>query len=124
MGFEILSPLEKESHQKAGGYSRISELKMPLEVCDAWLDFKPERVVDRISPRPILFLGSETSVVVPPEEVPLMFEKAKEPKKLIMFPPSVVPSRYAKLHADTGRAYVPQIWKHIAEWFQTYIPVR
>ncbi len=100
------------------------ELMVPLEACEAWLEFKPELVVDKISPRAILFICQEVSDIVPPEEVPLFYEKAKEPKKLVVVPASIVPTRYAKFRLDQGARYIPWIWNHMMEWFREYLPAR
>ena len=124
-GLFILSPEERKSWARVPQwFPKLVwlELKIPLEICDSWLEYKPELVADKISPRPIMFIGEETSVLIPPEEVPLMFEKAKEPKKLLMIPASVAPSRYAKLRWDKGGRYEPALWGPIIEWFQKYIP--
>jgi dienelactone hydrolase len=126
-GLLMHTPQEWESWEKASRFfPKIDwlERNTTLEVCDSWLTFRPELVVDKISPRPILFLGEETSVLVPPEEVPLMYEKAKETKKLIMYSSSLMPSRYAKLQWDKGASYAPVYWKPIIEWFKKYIPAR
>ena len=100
------------------------QLRTPLEVCERWLEFKPEAVVAQISPRPILFLGEETSDLVPPEEVPLFYEKAKEPKRLVMAPASIVPSRYHKFRWSEEARYIPWLWNHMREWFARFIPAR
>ena len=96
----------------------------PLEVCERWLEFKPEEVVARIAPRPILFIGEEASDLVPPEEVPLFYERAAQPKKLVMAPAAIVPSRYNKFDwANEGR-YIPWMWNHIAGWLREHLPAR
>jgi len=123
--FMIFNPSEKKSWDEIPKYfpkEAQLELSTPLEVCEKWLEYKPELEVDKISPRAILFIGEETSDLVPPEELPLFYEKAKEPKKLVMVPASIVASRYEKMNlADAGR-YVPWIWQHMIEWFRKYIP--
>jgi hypothetical protein len=124
LGLFNLSPNERKSwsQQVVNPKTPWLEVQTTLEVCESWLEFRPELVVDCISPRPILLIGSESSALIPPDEVPKLFDKANEPKKLIMFPKSVVPSRYEKLDAHKGRSYIPEMWDPIIKWFQNYIP--
>ena len=57
---------------------------LPLEYVDETLGFHPEWVVDRIAPRPILFITTDDDRLVPPEESRALYEKAGEPKKLVV----------------------------------------
>jgi pimeloyl-ACP methyl ester carboxylesterase len=57
---------------------------VPLEYVDHTLSFNPEWVVDRIAPRPVLFITSDDDRLVPPEETKAMYERAGEPKKLVV----------------------------------------
>ena len=43
--------------------------QLPLEFVDDTLGFNPEWVVDRIAPRPILFITADDDRLVPPEEL-------------------------------------------------------
>jgi dipeptidyl aminopeptidase/acylaminoacyl peptidase len=54
-----------------------------LESSEALLRFRPEWVVDKISPRPVLMIYADKDNRVPPEEQLNCFEKCKEPKKLV-----------------------------------------
>lgn len=58
--------------------------EVPLEFVDDTLGFNPEWVVDRIAPRPSLFIASDGDRLVPPQEMEALFERAGEPKKLVM----------------------------------------
>ncbi len=57
---------------------------LPLEYVDETIDFNPEWVVGHIEPRPVLFIGCEKDLVVPPAELEAMHEHANEPKKLVI----------------------------------------
>jgi alpha-beta hydrolase superfamily lysophospholipase len=57
---------------------------IPLEYVDDTVGFKPEWIVDRISPRPILFVTVEDDRLVPPEESEQLYALAGEPKKLVV----------------------------------------
>jgi dipeptidyl aminopeptidase/acylaminoacyl peptidase len=59
----------------------------PLENADATIrSYKPEAVVDRISPRSILFIHSERDGLVPVDESRSMYAKAGQPKKIVEIP--------------------------------------
>jgi dipeptidyl aminopeptidase/acylaminoacyl peptidase len=57
---------------------------IPVEYVDETLEFNPEWVVDRIAPRPVLFITSDDDRLVPPEESEALYDRAREPKKLVM----------------------------------------
>ena len=58
--------------------------QVPLEFIDDTLSFNPEWVVDRIAPRPILFITTDNDRLVPPQESEAMYARAGEPKKLVV----------------------------------------
>ncbi len=57
---------------------------IPLSFVDETLGFNPEWVVDRIAPRPAMFIGCANDQVVLPEEMETLHRLAGEPKKLVM----------------------------------------
>ncbi|MDE0060647.1 MAG: alpha/beta hydrolase [Defluviicoccus sp.] len=57
---------------------------LPLEFVDETLAFHPEWVVDRIAPRPVLFIAAGDDRLVPPEESRALYDKAGEPKRLVV----------------------------------------
>jgi fermentation-respiration switch protein FrsA (DUF1100 family) len=58
--------------------------QLPLEFVDDTLGFNPEWIVDRIAPRPVLFITADDDRLVPPQESEAMFARAGEPKKLVI----------------------------------------
>src|SRR5439155_954543 len=48
------------------------------------MEFKPESVVDRISPRAIMWIHTDKDKLVPLFEAQSMYAKAKQPKKLVV----------------------------------------
>ena len=58
--------------------------KVPLEFIDDTLGFNPEWVVDRIAPRPILFITTDNDRLVPGEESEVMYARAGAPKRLVV----------------------------------------
>ena len=57
---------------------------IPLEYVDDTIGFNPEWIVDRVSPRPILFITTDNDRLVPPEESEQLYARAGEPKKLVV----------------------------------------
>jgi pimeloyl-ACP methyl ester carboxylesterase len=57
-----------------------------LESGEAVMRYRPEWVVDKISPRPVLMIYSERDNLVPPEEQLSCFARCGEPKKLVKLP--------------------------------------
>ncbi len=57
---------------------------LPLDYIDETLQFHAEWVVDRIAPRPVLFVTSDDDRLVPPEESEHLYARAGEPKKLVV----------------------------------------
>jgi uncharacterized protein len=82
---EILLP-DRQSAELAAAARRANPAavnELPLEFIDDTLGFHPEWVVDKIAPRPILFITTDDDRLVPPEESETLFAKAGEPKKLV-----------------------------------------
>ena len=57
---------------------------IPLEYVDETLQFNPEWVVDKIAPRPVLFITTDDDRLVPPEQSIELHARAGEPKKLVV----------------------------------------
>ncbi len=55
-----------------------------LESADFILRFRPERLVDRIAPRPLLLIHGAENRLHPPEESEELYRLAKEPKELVL----------------------------------------
>ena len=58
--------------------------KIPAEFIDETLQFHAEWVVDKIAPRPLLLITTDDDRLVPPEESTVLYEKAGEPKRLVV----------------------------------------
>jgi uncharacterized protein len=88
--------------------------QVPLEYVDHTLSFNPEWVVDRIAPRPVLFITSDDDRLVPPEETKAMYERAGEPKKLVVLKGI---GHYQCYEADALR----QIMGASLDWYGRYL---
>jgi len=57
-----------------------------LESAEACMRYRPDWVVDRIAPRPVLMIYAERDNLVPPEEQLSTFARCGEPKRLVKLP--------------------------------------
>lgn len=91
--------------------------EIPLEYIDETLGFHPEWIVDKIAPRPVLFITSDDDRLVPPEESEALFAKAGEPKKLIVL------RGWGHYEVYAGEAF-RQVIEPTLTWYQQYLPAR
>jgi dipeptidyl aminopeptidase/acylaminoacyl peptidase len=87
---------------------------IPLEYVDETLEFNPEWVVDRISPRPVLFITSDDDRLVPPEESEALHARAGEPKKLVVL------KGYGHYEVYTEPAF-SEVMRETLAWFRQYL---
>ncbi len=100
---------------RAGNPGAVSQI--PLEFVDDTLGFNAEWVVDRIAPRPVLFITTDNDRLVPPEESEAMYRRAGEPKKLVML------HGFGPYEVYTGEAF-RQVMAATLGWFQQNLPPR
>src|SRR5215471_4310265 len=76
--YEILVPTPAEEKFYSGG-GAIASLKteLPLETADDILSYRPEEVIHKIAPRPVLIIGAELDYLTGFEECLSMYEKAR-----------------------------------------------
>lgn len=70
-----------EELYKTAGYASA---EVSLESADAYMRFRPEDVVGRIAPRPLLLVHGAENRLHSPEESRRLFELAGEPKRLVL----------------------------------------
>ena len=90
---------------------------IPLEYVDDTLGFNPEWVVDRIAPRPVLFITSDNDRLVPPEESEQLYAHAREPKKLVVL------KGYGHYEVYQQPAF-GEVMAAALEWYRQYLPPR
>jgi dipeptidyl aminopeptidase/acylaminoacyl peptidase len=90
---------------------------IPLEYVDDTLSFNPEWVVDKIAPRPILFVTTDNDRLVPPEESEQLYAHAGEPKRLVIL------RGYGHYEVYTEPA-LSEVMHATLAWFQEYLPAR
>jgi dipeptidyl aminopeptidase/acylaminoacyl peptidase len=90
---------------------------IPLEFVDDTLSFNPDWVVDKIAPRPIMFITSDNDRLVPPAESEALYARAGEPKKLVVL------KGYGHYEVYEGEAF-RQVMAATTGWYSQYIPAR
>lgn len=100
-----------------GGFFSDQEAELTLESVEAIMDFAPEDVVARISPRPIFFIHAGEDNLVSPEETENLYARAGEPKRILIVP--------GVSHVDfyLGDA-LEQVTAASLEWFRRYLVPR
>lgn len=88
-----------------------------MESVDACMRYKPDWVVDRISPRPVLFFAAEYDTIVPPEEVTATYEKCGEPKKLVMLDGA----RHNHVYEFSNTEYFEIVASETVDWYRKYL---
>ena len=89
--------------------------ELPLEFIDDTLGFHPEWVVDKIAPRPILFITTDDDRLVPPEESEALFAKAGQPKKLVV----LRGFGHYEVYAEPAFG---QVMSETIAWLRTHLP--
>ena len=111
----VLAPSDAvEAFNAAAAAFPERNCQLPLETGEAILTYKPEAVVHMISPRPVLFfaMGNDTISVV--DECLSMYEKAQQPKKLVVFDDA--------LHFDMYRSpFFERMMEESVGWYQEYL---
>ncbi|MBI3456934.1 MAG: alpha/beta fold hydrolase [Candidatus Rokubacteria bacterium] len=71
-----------------GAYREFPPMKcdLPLETAEALAEFRPEALVDRIAPRPVLFIHGADDRLVPADESRSLFARAGQPRRLEIVP--------------------------------------
>jgi len=83
-----------------------------LATVDGWLAYKPEEIIDKVSPTPILFVQAEKDELEA-DDADILYRKAKEPKKLFTLKDGV--------HFDVYGKRTNEAMKPVLEWFNQYL---
>ena len=116
---EILLP-DRQSAELAEAARRNNPAAVdtiPLEYVDDTVGFNPEWIVDKISPRPILFITTDNDRLVLPEESEQLYAHAKEPKKLVVL------KGYGHYEVYEEPAF-SEVMAAALDWYQQYLPAR
>ena len=116
---EILLP-DRQSAELAAAARRNNPAAVstiPLEYVDDTIGFNPEWIVDKISPRPILFITSDDDRLVLPEESEQLYAHAKEPKKLVV----LKGHGHYEVYAEPAFS---EVMKATLDWYGQHLPPR
>lgn len=108
----VATPERKQTTVKKDVDSRIPD-RVPLYCAEALMEFSPEDYVARIAPRAILFISTENDAVTPEDQTFRLYNKAGQPKKLILQKET---SHY-KAYGD----YFDQVTPQIIDWYDRYL---
>ena len=116
---EILLPDRQSAELAAAARAKNPNAinTLPLDYIDETLEFHPEWVVDKIAPRPILYITTDDDRLVPPEESYKLYEKAGEPKKLVVL------KGFGHYEVYVEPAFA-QVMDETVAWFEQYLPAR
>lgn len=103
--------MKKEEH----GADDVVEVD--LASVEACFRFKPDWLIDRVSPRPVLFFVAEYDIMVPPDEVILTYHKCGEPKKLV----TLKGARHNHIYEFSNSEHFKTVASETADWFKTYL---
>src|SRR5437879_7235434 len=106
-----------ELSAKARRNIRGAVTEIPLEFIEDTLNFNPEWIVDKIAPRPVLFITTDNDRLVPPEETEAMYARANEPKQLEML------KGYGHYEVYVGDAF-REVMDATLAWYRQYLPAK
>ena len=116
---EILLP-DRQSAELAAAARRNNPAAVstiPLEYVDETVQFNPEWVVDKIAPRPVLFITTDNDRLVPPDESTQLYARAGEPKKLVVL------KGYGHYEVYLEPAF-SEVMRATVAWYRQYLPAR
>jgi pimeloyl-ACP methyl ester carboxylesterase len=113
-----LDPTTRENVEEDmyGNHERFG-IDVSLQSAEAYYAFRPELVVDRISPRPLLIVHGVRNALHPIDEARSLYARACEPKELI----EVAGGHHLDWIQPGDPLYQATIPRIIA-WFQRYLP--
>ena len=114
---EVLLPDRQSAALAAAARRKVPAAldMLPLEYVDETLGFHPEWVVDRIAPRPALFIATDDDRLVPPEESQALYRRAGEPKKLVVL------RGYGHYEVYAEPAF-SEVMRETLAWFREHLP--
>lgn len=115
-------PLDAVTRARVDGdmYRRFDAfgVEVTLQSAEAYYAFRPELVVDRISPRPILIVHGVRNALHPIDEARSLYAHAREPKELIE-----IPEGHHLDWIEPGHPLYLATIPRIVDWFRQHLPV-
>jgi pimeloyl-ACP methyl ester carboxylesterase len=109
------SQRQREMHAQAGHTFQSEE--RDIESGEAVMRYRPDWVVDKISPRPVLTIYAEHDNLVPPEQQLICHEKCGEPKKLVKLPKAGHYDSYEFRNTEMCQV----VYAETIAWFRQYL---
>ena len=109
------SARQRESHARQGHTFQSDE--RDLESAEALFRYRPEWVVGKISPRPVLMIYAERDNRVPPEEQLSCFANCGEPKRLVRLPGAAHYDSYEFGNLEMSKI----VYNETIAWFRQYL---
>ena len=87
--------------------------QMPLQCAEALIEYSPEEVVHKIAPRATLFIAVENDAVTPEEQSIRLYERAGEPKKLVLYRQTT--------HYGIYNDYFNDVAANVVDWYNRHL---
>lgn len=91
-----------------------AEIKVPLEVADAIIQYRPETVVHRLK-SPVLYISAELDCLTPLQEQLSLYQNSPEPKRHVIFPD-------VDHHGIYKEPHFSKLIDLSIGWFRQYLP--
>ncbi len=108
----VATPERKTTTIKKEVADKIPD-QMPLQCAEAIIEYSPEDVVHKIAPRATLFIAVENDAVTPEAQSMRLYEKAGEPKKLVIFRQTT--------HYGIYNDYFNEVAANVVDWYNRYL---
>jgi cephalosporin-C deacetylase-like acetyl esterase len=108
----VATPERKATTIKKEVESKIPDA-MPLACAEAILEYSPIDVVHKISPRGALFIAVEGDAVTPEQQSFDLYEKAGEPKKLVLYKKTT--------HYGIYNDYFDDVAANVIDWYNRHL---
>jgi dienelactone hydrolase len=108
----VATPERKTTTIKKEVADKIPD-QMPLHCAEAIIEYSPEDVVHKIAPRGTLFIAVENDAVTPESQSVTLYEKAGEPKKLVIFRQTT--------HYGIYNDYFNEVAANVVDWYNRYL---
>jgi alpha/beta superfamily hydrolase len=108
----VATPERKTTTIKKEVADKIPD-RMPLQCAEAIIEYSPEDVVHKIAPRGVLFVAVENDAVTPEQQSITLYEKAGEPKKLVIFRQTT--------HYGIYNDYFNEVAANVVDWYNRHL---
>jgi uncharacterized protein len=108
----VATPERKATTIKKEVEAKIPDA-MPLACAEAILEYSPLDVVDKIAPRGALFIAVENDAVTPEQQSFDLYEKAGEPKKLVLYRQTT--------HYGIYNDYFDDVAANVIDWYNRHL---